>query len=186
MLMMMTISQYYILQKKQEKQKEMATREPRYRYRPPIPYNHLNRFTFVGMHDVLCYHLTCFIPDEVQRILPLLGLHEIHFRNRLEAIPEEAFAVVLIRLSYPMRYWSMMDRFGHSRTWLSIIYNDTIIHLYHRFRKTLEWDEKRLTFDKLSEFSLAIHRLGGGHCFWGFIDGTLNATCRPVVDQRQF
>lgn len=33
---------------------------------------------------------------------------------------------------------------------------------------------------------MAIHRLGGGHCFWGFIDGTLNATCRPVVDQRQF
>ena len=138
------------------------------------------------MHDVLCYHLTRFVPDKVQRILPLLGLHEIRFRNRLEATPEEAFAVVLIRLSYPMRYWSMMDRFGHSRTWLSIIYNDTIIHLYCRFRKTLEWDEKPLTFDKLSKFSLAIHRLGGGHCFWGFIDGTLNATCRPVVDQRQF
>ena len=80
----------------------------------------------------------------------------------------------------------MMDRFGHSQTWMSIIYNDTIIYLYCRFRKTLEWDEKRLTFDKLLEFSLAIHRLGGGHCFWGFIDGTLNATCRPVVDQCQF
>lgn len=80
----------------------------------------------------------------------------------------------------------MMDRFGHSRMWLSIIFNDTIIHLYRRFKKTLEWDKKRLTFAKLSEFSLAIYRLGGGHCFWGFIDGTLNATCRPVVDQRQF
>ena len=79
-----------------------------------------------------------------------------------------------------------MDRFGHSRTWLSIIFNDTIIHLYRRFKKTLEWDEKRLTFAKLSEFSLAIYHLGGGHCFWGFIDNTLNATCRPVVDQRQF
>lgn len=140
MLMLMTVSQYYILQKKQEeqRQRDVGSQEPRYQYRPPIPYNHLNRFTFVGMHDVLCYHFTRFMPDEVQRILPLLGLHEIRFRNRLEATPEEAFAVVLIRLSYPMRYWSMMDRFGHSRTWLSIIYNDTIIYLYRRFRKKLE------------------------------------------------
>lgn len=133
------------------------------------------------MNDVLCYHLTRFMPDEVQWILLLLGLHEIRFRNRLEVTPEEAFAVVLIQLLYPMRYWSMMDRYGCSQTWLSIICNDTILYLYCCFRKRLEWDE-RLTFDKLSEFSLAIHRLGGEHCFWGFIDGTLNATCRPVVD----
>lgn len=33
---------------------------------------------------------------------------------------------------------------------------------------------------------MAIHALGGGHCFWGFIDGTLNAIYRPVVDQQQF
>ncbi len=33
---------------------------------------------------------------------------------------------------------------------------------------------------------MAIHNLGEGYCFWCFIDGTLNATCRPVVDQQQF
>lgn len=33
---------------------------------------------------------------------------------------------------------------------------------------------------------MAIHNLGGGSCFWGFIDGTLNATCRPILDQEQF
>ena len=33
---------------------------------------------------------------------------------------------------------------------------------------------------------MAIHNFGGGSCFWGFIDGTLNATCRPVLDQEQF
>ena len=79
-----------------------------------------------------------------------------------------------------------MDRFGHSRSWLSVIFNDTIIHIYRRFKKKLEWDEERLTFAKLSEYAMAIYALGGGHCFWGFIDGTLNATCRPVLDQRQF
>lgn len=57
-----------------------------------------------------------FTPRELLRILPLLSLHEIRFRNRLQATSEEALAVVLIRLSYPTRYWAMMDRFGHSRT----------------------------------------------------------------------
>lgn len=33
---------------------------------------------------------------------------------------------------------------------------------------------------------MPIYHLGGGSCFWGVIDGTLNATCRPVIDQEQF
>ena len=68
------------------------------------------------MDDVLCYHLMRFTPQKINRFLPLLDLHEIRFRNRLEATSEEALAVFLIRLSYPTRYWAMMDRFGHSCT----------------------------------------------------------------------
>ncbi len=33
---------------------------------------------------------------------------------------------------------------------------------------------------------MAIHNMGGGSIFWGFIDGTLNATCPPLIDQKQF
>lgn len=80
----------------------------------------------------------------------------------------------------------LIDRFGHSRTWLSIIFNDTILYLYRRYRKGLAWDSKRLIFTELMDYAAVIERLGRGHCFWGFIDGTLNATCRPMVDQRQF
>ena len=192
MLMLMSFSQHYLFHQQTHileghviPASPLRHRRHR-RYEPPIPYNIINRFTFIGMNDVLCHHLTRFTVAEIQRLLPLLALQEIRFRNRLQATPEEAFAVVLIRLSYPIRYWNMMDRFGHSRTWLSIVFNDTIIHIYKRFRKTLEWDNRRLTYAKLSEFSLAIHRLGGGHCLWGFIDGTLNATCRPVIDQHQY
>lgn len=117
------------------------------------------------MEDVLCYHLTRFSPQEITRFLPFLALHEIRFRNRVVATPEEALAVVLIRLSYPTRYWDMMDRFGHSRTWLYIVFNGTIIHLYRRYRKMLAWDHKRLTFERLSAYSQAIHNHGGGSCF---------------------
>ena len=48
------------------------------------------------------------------------------------------------------------------------------------------WDNRRLTFDRLLAYSQAIHNLGGGSSFWGFIGGTLNATCRPVIDQQEF
>ncbi len=90
--------------------------------------------------------------------------------------------MVLIKLSYPNQYWQMMDRFGCSRTWLSIVFNDTLIHLYCRYQKKLAWDSERLTYKKLLDYAMAIHHFGGGSSFWGFIDGTLNATCRPVLD----
>lgn len=134
-------------------------------YQPQIPYNRMQRFTFIGMDDVLCYHLMRFTPQEINRFLPLLDLHETRFRNRLEATPEEALAVVLIRLSYPTRYC-------HSRTWLCIVFHDTIILLYRRYRKMLAWDNRRLNFERLLAYSQAIHNLGGGSSFWGFIDGT--------------
>ena len=146
MLMMMAQAQYFILQEEEQRIEldiDSSSSPPpsRYLYRPPIHYASLNRFTFIGMNDILCYHLTRFLVAEIQRLLPLLGLHNIRFRNRYEATPEEAFAVVLIRLSYPCRYWSMMNRFGHSRSWLSVVFNDTIIHIYKKFKKILEWDE---------------------------------------------
>lgn len=81
----------------------------------------------------------------------------------------------------------MMNRLGHSRTWLSIVFNDTIIHIYWHYRKKLAWDDKRLTFAQLMIYSQAIYYFRGGFCFWGFIDDTLNATCRPMMlDQQEF
>lgn len=75
-----------------------------------------------------------------------------------------------------------MDQFGHSHIWLSIIFNDIILYLYRQYHKKLAWDDSRLTFEKLSNYAIAIHNMGGGSIFWRFIDRTLNATCRPVID----
>ena len=125
----------------------------RIRYQALISSNHIARFTFVGLNDILCYQLMQFTLRKVEHILLLLSLHEIRFRNRLQATPEEDFAIVLIRLSYSTRYLAMMDQFGYSRTWLSIVFNDTIIPLYRRYRKKLIWDDRRLTFARLSIYS---------------------------------
>lgn len=126
--MQMMILQY---QKRNNKKRRLAPPVPpvRQKHWPQIPYNPLNRFTFVGINKVLCYSLNLFYPGKIQRLLPLLSLHKIQFRARCTATPEEVFAVVFIQLSYPIYYWNMMDRFGYSRTWLSIVFNDTIIHI---------------------------------------------------------
>lgn len=80
----------------------------------------------------------------------------------------------------------MIDRFGYSQTWLLIVFNDTMIHFYRHYQKKLAWDSQRLIYEKFLSYAMAIHNFGGGSCFWGFINGTLNATCQPVLDQKQF
>ena len=173
MLMLMAFIQHMHLQKLQKS----GTIAPQWKYRPPIPYNAFIRFTFAGLNDIFCFSLTRFTRAEINLFLPLLGLEEIRFWNCIQATSEEALAVLLIKLSYSNRYWQMMDRFGHSRTWLSIVFNDTMIHLYRRYQKKLAWDSQRLTYKKFSSYAMAIHNFGGGSCFWGFTNGTLNATC---------
>ena len=80
--------QMMILQHQQRKNRRRRLVPPvppiRQRYRPQIPYNPFNRFTFVDMNDVLCHSLTRFYPGEIQRFLPLLTLHEIRFGGVVE------------------------------------------------------------------------------------------------------
>ena len=144
------------------------------------------QFTLDKLDNILCSSLTRFTRTELDRFLSLLGFEEIQFRNRVQATPEKVLAVVLIKLSFPNCYWEMMDRFGYSRTWLLIVFNDTMIHLYWPYRKKLVWDKNRLTYKQLSIYAITIYQFGGRSCFWGFIDGTFNATCQPVIDQEQF
>lgn len=99
MLMIMAQAQYFMLQKDKQRialDTDSSSPSPsRYLYQPPIPYSSLNRFTFIGISDVLWYHLTRFLIAEIHHPLPLLGLHNIRFWNCYEVTPEEAFALQL-------------------------------------------------------------------------------------------
>lgn len=93
----MVMLQQIHLQKAAKQQKNLlqeATPIPRYRYRLSLPYNQLHHFTFVGMHDVLCYHLTWFTFDQIHHILLLLDLNKIRFRNYFQATAEEVLAIM--------------------------------------------------------------------------------------------
>lgn len=89
------------------------------------------------MSNIVYYQLTRFTYKEIARFFFLLRLDEIRLRNRITATPEEALGVLLIRFSYSKQYWSIINQFSHSRTWLLIIFNDTLIHLYCRYHKML-------------------------------------------------
>ena len=117
---------------------------------------------------IFFYH-TCFTPDKIYRLLPLLCLYKIHLYNCSETTPEEDFAIVLVCFSYSTYYWSIIDCNRHNRTWMSIVFNDTIIYLYWQFQKLLSGTEKELTFEKLSEYTLAIYHIIEGLCFWGLL-----------------
>ena len=171
-LMIMIAKEYLIFQKKNS---WIAINIWYYQYLDinikfhPVLYNYLNRFTFVGINELIFFYHTCFTPDKIYQLLPLLCLYEIRLYNYFETTSKEAFAIVLICFSYPTYYWSIIDCYGHNRTWISIVFNDTIIYLYWQFQKLLSGTEKELTFEKLSKYTLAIHNISEEHCFWSLL-----------------
>ena len=90
-----------------------------------------------------------------------------------------AFTLLCARLSYPERLKTLIHPFGHSRSWISTIFNNIIMHLSRRYYQTPYWS-RRLTYTKTLNYSIAIKDAGGSHCFWSFIDGTANFICRST------
>ena len=127
-----------------------------------------------------------FTKHDVLRMLPFFGLETLRFRHRYEATSLEALCLVLIRLAYPVRLLSLCDIFGRSRSWLSTIFNDTIMHLHTRWAPKLHWNSEWLTLERLWRYRDAINGAGCGDCYWGYIDGTARRICRPEEDQRNY
>ena len=123
-------------------------------------------------HDRLCAAL--HLPDVMQAPC------------RTQWTGADGLCIVLNRLSYPCRFHQMEDKFGRSRSELSLIFNETVRFLYQERHDLLEtlvhpW----LTLQRLQDFAAAVHRKTGAlqNCV-GFIDGTVRPVCRPLVGQR--
>lgn len=124
LLVLMAFIQYTIL-RKQENIDSTVCRQGK--YWSLILLNAFIHFTFAGLNHIFFISLTRFIYTEMDYFLFLLGLKEIRFWNSLQVTSEEFLAIVLVKLFCSNRYWQMMDCFGHSQTWLSIIFNETMI-----------------------------------------------------------
>jgi hypothetical protein len=154
------------------------------RFRPVLTYRP-GQFELDDYSDEWCYEHLRFTKDEIRQFLLYLQLDTIEYRNRCTASPEVAICLVLWRLSYPRCYKDAQDLFGHSKSWQSIVFNDTILHLVNRFREMLFWDPQRLTLEKVKEYSRAISSRCPSTRVWGFVDGTIRQICRPSsIPQR--
>lgn len=75
-----------------------------------------------------------------------------------------------------------MDQFGYTFIYLSDIFNNTIMYLNKGYMQILKWDDKRLIFEKLLKYSIAIYSLDRGYYFGNFIDSILNTIYQLIVD----
>ena len=128
--------------------------------------------------------LNSFTKDEVRRIIPFCAFDTLTLRYRLRATYEEMLCVVLYKLAFPVRLATICDVFGRSCTWISVVFNDVVLHLYNRWQARLHWNPDWLTYERIRGFAEAINRQEGGDIYWGYIDGTARRICRPEEHQR--
>ncbi|RPB26087.1 hypothetical protein L211DRAFT_773477, partial [Terfezia boudieri ATCC MYA-4762] len=119
--------------------------------------------------DTECVEFFRFTRRELRQILPPPSLDQIIYRNRRQASPEEAFCILLSRLSAKVIFSKL---FGKCRTWQSVIFNDVIKHLVTRYVEKLEWDFQHLTYHKLQSYAeyVGARARARGASVWGFVD----------------
>lgn len=159
-----------------------------WRYRTPLRYRR-GSFDLDSYDDPWCLLHLRFTKEQIRKILPYLRLDRIEYRFRYKASPEVAFCLLLYKLSYPNRYNSSLNVFGHSKSWQCTVFLDTIQYITKRYRGMMYWDPSRLTKEKLSEYAAAIEKKSGVAYVWGFVDGTIRRMCRPtpeVANQRYY
>lgn len=155
----------------------------RKRYRTPYEYN-LSSFSLELMPPGKARFWLRFTPGQIRQLVPLLGLDGVPYRRRYKADGELALCIVAARLSFPGRWCHLSDLFGRSSSWLSTVFNDTVLFLAARFGPLLWW-HPQLTYSRLLVFAEAVNNLCGVDGIWGFVDGTFRGHRRPQDYEAQ-
>ncbi|OXA55035.1 hypothetical protein Fcan01_10212 [Folsomia candida] len=129
-----------------------------------------------------------FIKEEILNLINVLRIpKEMRTPQGLKFLGAEGFCILLRRLAYPNRLLDLQPIFGRREEELSHIFNTVLDYIYDNFRWLTEsWKQWWLQVDHLKAYSDAITAKGSAlqTCF-GFIDGTLHATCRPTRHQQE-
>jgi hypothetical protein len=94
-----------------------------------------------------------FSKDEIRQLLEFFDMRSVEYRSHYKPTPEERLCVVLYSMSGTHRLKDILKVFGSSRARLSTIFNDTVLWLYGRYKKKLEWDARRLTRETLEGYA---------------------------------
>lgn len=124
---------------------------------------HKTKFRFSDISECDSWAKFRFTKDDIPRLQSALNISEtVQFSNRIVESGENALLLVLRRLSYPNRLVDLIDLFPRSEGELSVIFNETIDHIYGAFRYLLE-DVSNLVWlspENLLEYSAAVSRKG--------------------------
>jgi hypothetical protein len=78
-----------------------------------------------------------FTPEELFQLVPLLNLEDNPLCRRYQADSVTAFCVVCAWLIYSNRWELLVDLFERSKSWLSTVFNDTVLYLVARYCEVL-------------------------------------------------
>ena len=167
---------------------ELFSKSSRQCYVSFIPY--LSKtLNFTTAQNIFIREMCRFTKKEMFQILSHLDLQSIRFRARYATNSKVALTMLCARLSYLDRLKSLMHNFDHSKTWLSVIFNDIVLHLTRKYEKMLWWF-KRLIYDLIMKFAMTLYESEKSHCFWDFIDDIDRFICkfmnRDMNEQREF
>ena len=148
-----------------------------------------SRFEFESCSVERFRELFRFEKQDVERLRMALGIpNHMTAPNRSSWSGLEGLLILLRMLAYPTRRRDVERLFGRGRSTISVIFNTMLNLIYDRFSPLLldlsanAW----LTRDILYEACTVV----GARCplqnVWGFIDGTVRRSARPVEGQRLF
>ena len=94
-----------------------------------------------------------FTHIEIHHTVDLFDLEIIEWHFRYSSSLNVALAIVLWHLFYSHWYINMLLWFEQFSAWLSLMFNDVIIHLVKCYRTKLFWDSIYLIYNSLSTVS---------------------------------
>ena len=139
-----------------------------------IPFDAAFHFRFLSVEDILLICSCLEVPSEVITA------------NGDKAPGWEAFAMLLMKLSYPTRLLTMNVTFGRSIGAMSGLISTLTSILHDRWKTHVNVLNTDAVAPKLAVFREAVHSKGGNPLLnvWGFIDGTLRPCARPTRGQQ--
>ncbi|KAE9055310.1 hypothetical protein PF007_g32361, partial [Phytophthora fragariae] len=133
-----------------------------------------------------CRRLFRFEAQEIRQILISMDLPEEIITSQGCVVPrEEAFCLLLRRLTYPARLDDLRCEFGRSAGSLSSTVNTTAQMVYDKIKTKMAFDQRMVERYKERSSEAIFNKVGRLSKCFGFIDGTIRQTCRPVRFQDQ-
>ncbi len=150
------------------------------------PHEAFEKFDIDNFSNAQCRALFQFDKDDLVMLSDLMALPDVYqAQNGIVWQPLEGTCILLRRLCYPGRLFDLAPYFGCSIPNCSLIFNNMLADVTHRFSYLLNdvrqpWMDHELYAHKITEKGAVVNNI------WGFVDGTLQHVCRPGEDQREY